>query len=213
MERTIVTKNLIGVALLSLLAGTAVAGPSTFVEGAFITGGENGQGGSDDEDGFEIAGAVKLTDIWYIGGALGSYDRDGADGPGNGNFENDYLNLAGGVAYGLTPKTDFIGELGVWAGQQENPGNQRDSDPYALEFKTGVNHAITDKFSVGGTISLVWGDTDSPAGSDELTNFVWSAGGAYAFTDNVSVSLKIVEGSNGVNGQSDVVRIGARWTF
>jgi hypothetical protein len=58
----------------------------------------------------------------------------------------------------------------------------------------------------------VAGDTDSN-GDDDLTNFVWSAGGAYAFTDNFSVSLKLVEGSNGVNGQSDVVRIGARWTF
>jgi hypothetical protein len=78
--------------------------------------------------------------------------------------------------------------------------------------KFGANTAITDAFSIFGTISLVSGDLDRP-GNDDLTNFVWSAGGAYAFTPNFSLSLKLVEGSNGVNGQSDIARIGARWTF
>jgi hypothetical protein len=194
---------------MALLASPAFAGPSTFIDVGYISGGENGENGDGREDGFEVAGAFKLTDIWYIGGALGTYDRDEA------NLENDYLNLAAGVAIGLTDKTDFIGELGLWAGQQEfdgGEGGSTDTDPWAVELKTGVSHAITDKFAVGGTISLVFGDTDQPQNSD-LQNFVWSAGGSYAFTDNVSVSLKLVEGSNGVNGQSDVVRLGARWTF
>jgi hypothetical protein len=205
-----VTKNLIGIALLSLFAGTATAGPSTFAEFGYITGGENGENGSGSEDGVEIAGAFKITDIWYVAGSLGHYERDFT---GGGDIENDYLNIAGGVAIGLNDKTDFIGEIGVWAGEQDRDGGEGGStDPLAIEFKTGVSHAVTDKFSLGGTISLVAGDTDQPGNSD-LTNFVWSAGGAYAFTPNLSLNLKLVEGSNGVNGQSDVVRIGARWTF
>lgn len=199
-------RKLAGIALLSTFAGVAIAAPTTFAEFAYITGGENGENGDGSEDGFEVAGAYKLNDTWYVGGALGSYDRDDPD------RQNDYLNIALGAVIGLTPKTDFIGEVGLWFGDQDNPSPQSDSDPRALELKTGVNHAVTDKFSLGGTISLVAGDTDQP-GDDDLRNFVWSAGGAYAFTPNFSVSLKLVEGSNGVNGQSDVVRLGARWTF
>jgi hypothetical protein len=200
------TKDLIGIAVLSLFAGVALAGPSTFAEIGYISGGKNGENGDGSEDGFEAAGAFRLGEVWYVGGAIGTYDRDEAE------LENDYLNLAVGAAIGLTPKTDFIGEVGLWLGEQDNPHGDPDSDPKAIELKTGVSHAVTDNFSLGGTISLVGGDTDQP-GDDDLRNFVWSAGGAYAFTPNFSVSLKLVEGSNGVNGQSDVVRLGARWTF
>lgn len=76
----------------------------------------------------------------------------------------------------------------------------------------GVNGNITDKFSLFGMISLAAGDLDS-GGNDTLRDFIWSAGGAYAFTKVFSMNVKVVEGSNGVNGQSDVARVGFRYTF
>jgi len=61
-------------------------------------------------------------------------------------------------------------------------------------------------------LSLVWGDLDE-GGNDDLSNFIWSLGGSYNFTDNISMNVKLVDGFNGVNGQNEVLRIGGRWTF
>jgi hypothetical protein len=107
--------------------------------------------------------------------------------------------------------TDLIVEFGLWSGDQTTNAGVK-TDPKAVEVKFGLSHMIGDKFSTFGTISLVAGDLDTPTDSD-LRNFVWSAGGAYIFTKHISASLKIVKGSNGVNGQSDVARAAFRWTF
>jgi hypothetical protein len=71
---------------------------------------------------------------------------------------------------------------------------------------------ISDKFSLFGTFSLVSGDLDTDT-NDDLNNFIWSLGGAYSFTDTISLNVKLVNGSNGVNGQDEVLRIAGRWTF
>ena len=190
--------------LLGVLAGgVANAGPASYLELGYISGGKNGENGSGSEDGFEFAGSYAFNDRWYAGGAIGSYERPG-------DVDNDDININGGATWGMTERTDLITELGFWGGEQDTPG--LDTDPTALEIKTGVSTAVTDQFSLFGTISLVFGDLDTPV-DDDLRNFVWSAGGAYSFTPNFSVNLKIVEGSNGVNGQDDIVRIGGRWTF
>ena len=191
---------LIGLALNSV----ALAGTSTYVEGAYISGGENGENGSGEESGLELAGGYALSELWYVGGVLGSYERD------DSNTDNDYINFHGGAAIGFTEKTDMIVELGLWLGEQKTSGFK--TEPTSLEFKIGVNTTITEKLGLFATISLIAGDLDTPSNSD-LQNFVWSAGGAYSFTPNLLVNLKLVEGSNGVNGQSDVIRAGVRWTF
>lgn len=102
-------------------------------------------------------------------------------------------------------------EFGLWLGDQDQDAGP-DTDPTALEVKFGLGTAVGEKFTAFGAISLVAGDLDNPP-DDDLRNFVWSAGGIYAFTKLFSMSLQVIEGSNGVNGQSDVARIGARWTF
>ena len=58
----------------------------------------------------------------------------------------------------------------------------------------------------------MWGDLDVDS-NDDLSNFIWSLGGSYSFTDTISMSVKLVDGMNGVNGQDEVLRIGGRWTF
>lgn len=190
---------------VGVMLSTAVfAGTSTYVEVGYITGGENGENGAGQENGFEAAGAFAISDVWYVGGVLGTYDRrDFAD--------NDYVNLNGGMVRGLTDQADLIVELGLWGGNQEQDSGT-ETDPMSLELKFGLSHMIGERFAAFGTVSLVAGDLDTDDDSD-LRNFIWSAGGAYNFSDHFSVSLKVVEGSNGVNGQSDVARIGARWTF
>jgi hypothetical protein len=189
------------------LSGIAYAGPSTHVEGGIIIGGENGQNGSGRQDGLEAAGAYALDELWYVGGALGRFTRE----TGGGDIDNTYLNANGGRFFGMTEKTDLFVEGGLWLGEQDDPNGVK-TDPKAIEGKVGLNGRVTDAFSLFGTISLAAGDLDTPT-NDKLRDFIWSAGGAYAFTPTISLNLKIVEGANGVNGQSDIFRIGFRWTF
>ena len=208
-------KHILAACAASLaLTGTAFADASTFVEVGYIIGGENGQdannanvnNNSGERQGLEVAGAFAIDEMWYIGGVLGRYDRDDI------NTENTYLAINGGAVIEMTDKTDLFGEAALWLGDQDNPGGTPDTDPRAIEAKVGVTTAVTDKFSLFGTISLVAADLDRPT-NDSLRNFVWSAGGAYAFTDLFSLNLKIVEGSNGVNGQTDIARLGFRFSF
>ncbi len=189
------------------LSGIAYAGPSTHVEGGIVIGGENGQNGSNKQNGLEAAGSYAFDERWYVGGVLGRYTRE----TGSGDIDNTYLNANVGWFFPMTEKTDLFVEGGLWLGDQDNPG-AASTDPRALEGKVGVNGRITDAFSLFGTISLAAGDLDTPT-NDNLRDFIWSAGGAYAFTPTFSLNLKVVEGSNGVNGQSDIARIGFRWTF
>jgi len=115
------------------------------------------------------------------------------------------------MIHNLAEKTDLIVEFGLWAGDQTT-NDGANTDPKSLEVKFGLSHMIGEKFSAFGTISLVAGDLDTPNDSD-LRNFVWSAGGPYLFTKHMSASLKIVKGSNGVNGQSNVPPAAFRWIF
>jgi len=135
---------------------------------------------------------------------LGTFDRSEFG-------DNDYLNINVGLAHGLTDATNLIVEFGLWTGDQTTNGGVK-TDPKALEVKFGISHMIGKKFNAFGTIALVAADLDTPS-DDDLRNFVWSAGGAYLFTKHMSASLKIVKGSNGVNGQSNVARAAFRWTF
>jgi len=198
MKRLLIT--LTGLAL----SGAALASPSTYVELGYITGGENGENGTGDQDGFEVAGSYAFNNMWYAGGAFGSYDRDSS------NTKNDYFNINGGATFGMTERTDLIAEAGLWFGEQKTSGVK--TEPTALELKVGVNTLVVDRLALFAHISLVNGDLDTPSNSD-LKNFIWSIGGAYNFTPNISVNVKVIEGSNGVNGQSDVFRLGGRWTF
>ena len=184
----------------------AMAKPASFVEGGYITGGENGENGPGKQNGFEVAGRFGITETWYIGGAFGTYDRE--------DFaENDYFNFHAGTAVKASERTDFLMEFGFWTGSQDlDAPAAEDTDPKALEAKFGLGTSIGEKFSAFGTISLVAGDLDTDT-DDDLRNFVWAAGFGYAFTKHFSMDLKLIEGSNGVNGQSDVARIGGRWTF
>jgi hypothetical protein len=67
--------------------------------------------------------------------------------------------------------------------------------------------------SVFGTLSLIGGDTDDGSSNEDISNLVYSLGGAYSFSDRISLNVKLVNGINGVNGQDEVLRIGGRWTF
>ena len=71
---------------------------------------------------------------------------------------------------------------------------------------------LAENFSVFGTLSIVGGDRDTDTNED-ISNFIYSVGGAYSFTENFSLNAKIVNGVNGVNGQDEVLRLGGRWTF
>ena len=112
---------------------------------------------------------------------------------------------------GLTEKTDIFGEAAIWAGQQDNPGDA-DTDPKAIEAKAGITTLVAGKLTLGATISLIAADLDTSDNSS-LRNFVWSAGGAWNFTPHMAATFKIADGSNGVNGQTDIFRIGFRYTF
>jgi hypothetical protein len=198
--------NKLVLVLVSLaLSGTALAGPSTFAEFALINGGENGRNGSGKENGFEFAGAWAFNENWYIGGVLGEYDR-------RNQAENTYFNANGGYVHDLSPKTSLNLEGGLWYGEQKNTNGYK-AKPTAIEAKAGLNTMITDKFGLFGTFSLVGGDLDAENGDDDLNNFIWSLGGAYSFSDRISLNVKLVNGSNGVNGQDEVLRIAGRWTF
>jgi hypothetical protein len=189
------------------LSGVAYAGTSTHVEGGIIIGGENGQNGGNDQSGLEAAGSYAIDELWYVGGALGRYTRD----TGNGDIDNTYLNANGGRFIPMTERTELFIEGGLWLGQQDNVDGTT-NDPRSIEGKVGINGSVTDALSLFGTFSLAAGDLDTTT-NDNLRDFIWSAGGAYAFTPNMSLSLKVVKGSNGVNGQSNVGRIAFRWTF
>ena len=177
-------KNFTIVLLALLLSTAAMAAPSTYVEGAYVMGGKNGENGSGSQNGFEVAGSFGVSEQWYVGGVLGSFDRSSFG-------DNDYLNINGGMIHNLVEKTDLIVEFGLWTGDQATNAGVK-TDPKSLEVKFGLSHMIGEKFSAFGTISLVAGDLDTPTDSD-LRNFVWSAGGAYMFTKHISASGQVVE--------------------
>ena len=129
-----------------------------------------------------------------------------------GDKDNTYLAFNGGAVIGLTEKTDVFGEAAIWAGNQDNPGTAADTDPKAIEAKAGITTKVGDKLTLGASISLIAADLDTDS-NDKLRNFVWSAGGAWNFTPHMAATFKLADGSNGVNGQTDVFRIGFRYTF
>ncbi|HXV76458.1 MAG TPA: outer membrane beta-barrel protein, partial [Candidatus Polarisedimenticolaceae bacterium] len=174
-----------------LISGVAVADPATFVEIALIDGGENGRNGSGDQFGFEATGDYGFNEHWYVGGALGQFERDSS----GGDIENTYFNVHGGYVVPVADPTGVNLEAGLWLGDQDNPGDE-DTDPRAFEIKAGVNHSLSDKFGIFGTLAWVHGDLDTPQDSD-LRNYVWSLGGAYSISERVSINLKIVNGVNG----------------
>jgi hypothetical protein len=190
-----------------LLSGGAFAGASSFVDGGLVIGGkgdgsQNGSAGNS-SGGIEVTGAWAINDLWYIGGVGGSYS--------NGDVDNTYLAFNGGAVIGLTEKTDVFGEAAIWAGQQDNPDGASDTDPKAIEAKAGITTKVGDKLTLGASISLIAGNLDT--GDSALRNFVWSAGGAWNFTPHMAATFKLADGSNGVNGQTDIFRIGFRYTF
>ena len=189
-----------------VFTGTAFAAPPTYLEFAYITGGENndrGAGGGE-KDGFEFAGSWGFNDNWYAGGLIGSYDRDDAD--------YEYFNVNGGYSQSLNDKLSMILEGGLWFGERDETGGNKE-DPTAIEAKVGLSTMLTDKLNLQGTFSLVGGDLDNGTANEDLSNFIWSLGGSYSFNENLSMSVKLVDGSNGVNGQDEVLRIGGRYTF
>jgi hypothetical protein len=189
------------------LSGIAYAGPSTHVEGAIIIGGENGQNGGGKQDGLEAAGNYAFDENWYVGGVLGRYTRE----TGGGDIDNNYLNARGGRFFPMTQNVDLFVEGGLWFGKQDDANGVK-TNPSAIEAKVGITGNVTDALSLGGSFALAAGDLDTPTNSDS-SDFIWSAGGAYAFTPNIALSLKVVKGSNGVNGQTNVGRLGFVWTF
>jgi hypothetical protein len=189
-----------------VFTGTAFAAPPTYLEFAYITGGENNQrGGNDEKNGIEIAGSWGFNENWYAGGMIGSYDTDGPD--------YDYINNNGGYSQSLNEKLTMILEGGLWFGDRSAALPAGDGDPTAIEAKVGLNTMLSDKLGLFGTFSLVGGDLDNVVGNDDLSNFIWSLGGSYSFNENLSLSVKLVDGVNGVNGQDEVLRIGGRYTF
>ena len=81
-----------------------------------------------------------------------------------------------------------------------------------IEAKAGIATLVGGKLTLNATISLIAADLDT-GNNDSLRNFVWSAGGAWNFTPHMAATFKIADGSNGVNGQTDILRIGFRYTF
>ena len=202
-------KNLVCLLIGMAMSGAVLAGPATYVEFGYVTGGENNDrgdsvSGNDKKNGWELAGSYAFDQNWYAGGIIGTYDR-------RDTAENDYINFNGGYVSPLNPKTNLIAEGGLWFGEQKTNSGFK-TDPKAIEGKVGLDSKISDKFSVFGTVSFVFGDLDT-VDNDDLSNFIWSLGGAYSFTDLFSVNVKLVNGVNGVNGQDEVLRIAARWTF
>jgi len=193
---------LVGLAMSSI----ALAGPSSFAEFALVTGGENNSRNSGGkENGFEFAGAWAFNDNWYIGGVAGEYDQRDAR-------EWTYFDINGGYVRSLSPKTDLTLEGGFWFGENTQSGTPK-REPKVLEAKAGVSTMVADNFSVFGTLSLIGGDTDDGSSNEDISNLVYSLGGAYSFTETISMNVKLVNGVNGVNGQDEVLRVGGRWTF
>ena len=192
------------------MSSVAMAGASSFAEFALVTGGEGSSRNSGGkENGFEFAGAWAFNDNWYIGGVAGQYDQRDAR-------EWTYFDINGGYVKSLNPKTDLTLEGGFWFGENENnSGDKNKNKPKVLEAKAGINTMLSDDFSIFGTLSLVGGDKDCEpgCGNEDITNFIWSLGGAYSFTETISLNVKLVNGVNGVNGQDEVLRVGGRWTF
>jgi hypothetical protein len=199
-------KNFILILAGLAMSGVALAAPPTYLEFAYISGGENNDrsGSNDDKDGIEFTGSWGFNENWYAGGIIGRYD--------DGTADYDYINANGGYAHSLNEKSNLSLEGGLWFGEKDPDSGAPKSDPTAIEAKAGIDTMISDKFSVFGTLSLVWGDLDVDT-NDDLSNFIWSLGGSYSFTDTISMSVKLVDGKNGVNGQDEVLRIGGRWTF
>ncbi len=124
---------------LALSSGTFAA-PPTYLELAYITGGENndrGAGGGE-KDGFEFAGSWGFNENWYAGGAIGSYDRADAD--------YDYININGGYSQSLNEKLSMNLEGGLWFGERDQPGGN-DPEPSAIEAKVGLSTMLTDKLA------------------------------------------------------------------
>jgi hypothetical protein len=185
-----------------------------FVEAAVIDGGENARNGPGDGAGLEVVGIFGFAQVWYAGGILGRYEQD-LDDPGD-DIENLYLNLKIGRVFSVAPRTASYLEAGLWLGDQDVDDPGPDSDPRALELKVGFVHSLSEKVHFLGSLSWIHADLDLDTGDDDddnLRNYQWSAGVGYNFTELFSMNLRVIDGFNGVNGQDQVLRLAARWTF
>jgi len=184
-----------------------------FVEAAVIDGGENARNGAGDGAGLEVVGIFGFAQVWYAGGILGRYEQD-LD-PGD-DIESLYINLKIGRVFSVAPRTITYLEGGLWLGDQDVDGPGPDTDPRALELKVGFVHSVSEKLHFLGSLSWIHADLDLDTGDDDddnLRNYQWSAGAGYNFTELFSMNLRIIDGFNGVNGQDQVLRLAARWTF
>jgi Outer membrane protein beta-barrel domain len=199
-----------GIALAQAPTARPPVEAPTLVEAAVIDGGENARNGAGDGAGVEVVGIFGFAQVWYAGGILGRYEQD-LDG--GGDIESLYLNLKIGRVFSVAPRTISYLEGGLWFGDQDTDGPGPDTDPRALELKVGFVHSVSEKVDFLGSLSWVHADLDTDPDDDDLRNYVWSAGVGYNFTEMFSMNLRVIDGFNGVNGQDQVLRLAARWTF
>ena len=210
---------------IKLLAATAaltvssvsVAGPNyTYAQLGFYTADSQGK---EDTGGFELKGSFGFADLFHVGAAIESGEKDGGKSKYNGDLiggneaaaDTDGFEIYAGVNPAITDNLDAIVRVGY--GEFENKGKRGGFplEPIVVDAKTerdflflqfGTRALITEKFELNafatysaGNIKQKRSGQSAFTGKQDFVQWSYEVGGIYNFTDMFAAGVSLEMGA------------------
>jgi hypothetical protein len=202
-------KKIILTAAALALSTSAMAGPSwTYAELNYVIG-DTSEGGSSSADsrltGYNLQGSLGLG-MFHVAAEWATWDTKK-----NFGTDIDSYSLRAGIHPSVTDNIDLFAELG-YTGYDLKDLTAGDA-PTEIDVAVGVRAMIGDNLELRTSLAIASGDTDT-ANSD-FTDTRFGVGGAWYFTDAISLDIdyETIGAGNGGSGGQDIIEIGARWSF
>ena len=178
-------KSLVLAALLAAAPFAATAGELSYnyVELGYANVDVDVEGTDIDFDGFQLRGSAAVAENIYLFGGYGSVTNDefGAD------IDFDELQLGVGFRHALSPRADFIGELGYIAQEVSTQGFSEDSN--GARLSGGFRGLLADNFE--GLVKASYTD-----GGEFDGDFSFTAGAQFKFTQTWGVVGELEAGDD-----------------
>jgi hypothetical protein len=219
------------------VSSVAVAGPNyTYAQLGFFT---EDSVGKEDTGGFELKGSFGFADLFHVGAAIDSGEKDGGKSKYSDDFEDlnlgaadtDSFEIYAGINPAITDNVDAIVRVGYGEGEYKGKtggillptvDNKIERDFLFLQF--GTRALITEKFELNAFATYSAGNIKQKqsgqsffTGKQDFVQWSYEVGGIYNFTDMFAagVALEIGKPSVGFLGDSrtDAGTIFARVNF
>lgn len=178
-------KSLVLAALLAAAPFAATAGELSYnyLEVGYANVDIDSELGDIDFDGFQLRGSAAVAENIYLFGGYGSVTNDefGAD------IDFDEVQLGVGFRHALSPRADFIGELGYIKQEISAPGVSEDANGGRLS--AGFRGLLADNFE--GLVKASYTD-----GGEFDGDFSFTAGAQFKFTQTWGLVGEIEAGDD-----------------